>query len=188
MSKIIVSVATVLVLGVTACNSTHQDVAKPAAASEATVEAAPVISKPAEPVAAKAAGPGVAKPVVASPKAKLQVASEVKPAAKPQALAAKPEARMAVDAGVITKEQALALAGKSGCLVCHKIETKVVGPAWKDVGAKYKADANAASIIAAHIKSGGSYGWKMGNMPPRGGSSIKDADIDSLARFIASLK
>lgn len=167
-------------------------VAKPA--EPAVVKAVePVASKPAEPVVAKVAEPVVAaKPVETSPKADVQAAaSEVKPAApaaKPQAPAAKPAAPAAAKADVITKEQAVALAGKGNCFTCHKIEAKVVGPAWKDVGAKYKADANAAGTIAAHIKSGGSFGWKMGNMPPRGGSSIKDADIDSLAKFIASLK
>lgn len=166
--------------------------AKPA--EPAVVKAAePVAAKPAEPVVAKAAEPVVAaKPVEASPKADVQAAaSEVKPAApaaKPQAPAAKPAAPAAAHTDVITKEQAVSLGGKNNCFTCHKIEAKVVGPAWKDVGAKYKADANAAGTIAAHIKSGGSFGWKMGNMPPRGGSSIKDADVDSLAKFIASLK
>ncbi len=189
MSRIFVFAATVTLLGVTACTSTHQNVATPAAAPVAAAEAAPKAAEPVEAVVAQPTEPvAVAKPAEASPKANVQAAREVKPAAKPQAPAAKPEARVAADAGVITKEQALALAGKSGCLVCHKIETKVIGPAWKDIGAKYKADPNAASTIAAHIKSGGSYGWKMGNMPPRGGSSIKDADVDSLAKFIASLK
>ena len=37
----------------------------------------------------------------------------------------------------------LELAKKSGCLACHSIEHKVVGPAWKDVAAKYKGDAGA---------------------------------------------
>ena len=37
----------------------------------------------------------------------------------------------------------LALAKKSGCLACHSIEKKIVGPSWKDVAAKYKGDAGA---------------------------------------------
>lgn len=82
----------------------------------------------------------------------------------------------------------MALATKGNCLVCHKIDSKLVGPAWKDVAAKYKGDANAASTIATHIKSGGSFGWKFGMMPPRGGSKISDAEVASLAGFIASLK
>ncbi|MBI1173648.1 MAG: c-type cytochrome [Sideroxydans sp.] len=94
----------------------------------------------------------------------------------------------AVTSGVLTQEQALALAAKGNCLACHKIDKKVVGPAWKDVAAKYRGDAKAAATIASHIKAGGSFGWKFGVMPPRGGSSLPDADVDSLAKFIASLK
>jgi cytochrome c len=88
---------------------------------------------------------------------------------------------------VITKEQALALASKGDCLICHRIEYKLVGPAWKDVAAKYRGNANAVNTIASHIQSGGSFGWKFGVMPPRGGSTISDEEVTNLARFIASL-
>jgi len=90
--------------------------------------------------------------------------------------------------GPLTKDQALALASKNNCLACHQLDNKLVGPAWKDVAVKYKGDAKAAATIASHIKAGGSFGWKFGVMPPRGGSQISDADIDRLAKFIASLK
>ena len=89
---------------------------------------------------------------------------------------------------ILTKEQALDLASKGDCLICHRIEYKLVGPAWKDVAAKYRGSANAVSTIASHIQSGGSFGWKSGVMPPRGGSTISDEEIAKLAGFIASLK
>ena len=41
----------------------------------------------------------------------------------------------------------LELAKKSGCLACHSVEKKVVGPAWKDVAAKYKGDAGAKDLV-----------------------------------------
>lgn len=107
------------------------------------------------------------------------VAPAVSPAAKPAA----PDA-----SGVLTQEQGLALATKSGCLACHKIDTDLLGPALKAIGAKYKDDAQAAQTIAANIKKGGVFGWKRGFMPPRGGRKVSDADIDSLASYIASLK
>ncbi len=89
---------------------------------------------------------------------------------------------------VITREQALDLASKGDCLICHRIEYKLVGPAWKDVAAKYRGNAKAINTIASHIESGGSFGWKFGVMPPRGGSTISDEEIAKLAGFIASLK
>lgn len=82
----------------------------------------------------------------------------------------------------------MAIAGRGNCLACHKIESKVVGPAWKDVGAKYKGSANSVATIASHIKAGGSFGWKFGVMPPRGGSQLSDADVEKMAGFIASLR
>ncbi len=38
----------------------------------------------------------------------------------------------------LADEGALGLAKKSGCLACHSVEKKVVGPAWQDVSARYK--------------------------------------------------
>ena len=46
----------------------------------------------------------------------------------------------------------LDLAKKSGCLACHSVEKKVVGPAWKDVAAKYKGDAGAKAALVAKVK------------------------------------
>ncbi len=164
----------------------------------------PASSKAAEPVAVKSAEPAmqaaagekpavVAKPVEPSPKADTKPVSEAKPTApaiKPQTPVAKPVVHEAQPAkvAVITQEQALSLARSGNCFACHKIESGLVGPAWKAVAAKYKDDANAASTIASHIKSGGSFGWRMSIMPARGGSKISDADVESLAKFIASLR
>lgn len=77
--------------------------------------------------------------------------------------------------------------GKAKCGACHAIDKKVVGPAWIDVAKKYKGDANAASKIAANITKGGEFGWKMGKMLPKG-MGASDAEIKSLAEFIAGLK
>ena len=78
-------------------------------------------------------------------------------------------------------------AAKAKCGACHTIDAKLVGPAWKDVAKKYKGDAKAASKIAANITAGGSFGWNLGKMPARG-LGASDADIKSLAKFIAGLK
>lgn len=77
--------------------------------------------------------------------------------------------------------------GKAKCGACHAVDRKLVGPAWQDVAKKYKGDAKAASKIAASITKGGEFGWKMGKMPARG-MGASDADIKTLAGFIAGLK
>lgn len=83
-------------------------------------------------------------------------------------------------------EAGKALAKESGCLACHSIEQKRVGPAWNDVGAKYKGDAGAKANLVSWVHKGGTGRWKMGVMPaysPR----VSDENIEKLAEFILSL-
>ena len=77
--------------------------------------------------------------------------------------------------------------GKSKCGACHSIDKKSVGPAWKDVAAKYKGQADAEKTLIANITKGGSFGWKMSPMPAKG-LGANDAQIASLAKFIVELK
>lgn len=74
--------------------------------------------------------------------------------------------------------------GKAKCGACHKIDTKTVGPSWKDVAAKYKGKADAEKTLIANITKGGQFGWKQGNMPAKG-MGANDAQIAALAKFIA---
>ncbi|MCU7891282.1 MAG: c-type cytochrome [Candidatus Thiodiazotropha sp. (ex Ustalcina ferruginea)] len=62
----------------------------------------------------------------------------------------------------------LALATTSGCMACHQIEMKVVGPSYKEVAAKYKGDAAAVDMLVAKVKAGGSGTWGQIPMPPNG--------------------
>ena len=67
------------------------------------------------------------------------------------------------------------LAKKSGCNSCHAIDKKLVGPAFKDVAAKYKGQKNADTMLAAKVKKGGSGVWGVIPMPPNAGVSDEDA-------------
>lgn len=85
---------------------------------------------------------------------------------------------------------ALALAKKSGCMACHSVEKKIVGPAWKDVGAKYKGDAGARDTLIAKVKKGGKGNWTAvtGGVPmPPYSPRVADADIETLVDFVLSL-
>jgi cytochrome c len=77
--------------------------------------------------------------------------------------------------------------GKAKCGACHSVDKKMVGPAWKDVAAKYAGKADAEKTLVANITKGGAFGWKLGNMPPKG-MGATDAEIQSLAKFIVGLK
>jgi len=99
-------------------------------------------------------------------------------------------ASIVITASLITTGSALAVDmpadGKAKCGACHSIDKKMVGPSWTDVSKKYKGDKDAATKIAENVTKGGSFGWNMGKMPPKG-LGASDAQIKSLAEFIAGL-
>lgn len=86
----------------------------------------------------------------------------------------------------LSREAGLALAKKSNCLTCHAIDKKVVGPAWRDVAAKYRGDAGARDRLADKMAKGGSGNW--GAMPMPGNSRLSLADREALATFVLSLE
>jgi cytochrome c len=51
-------------------------------------------------------------------------------------------------------------------MACHQIDKKVVGPAYKEVAAKYKGDAKAPAMLAEKVIKGGSGAWGATPMPP----------------------
>jgi cytochrome c len=93
-------------------------------------------------------------------------------------------------AGLLVAGNALAVdlpkEGKAKCGACHSVEKKLVGPAFKDVAAKYAGKADAEKTLIANITKGGAFGWKNGTMPPKG-MGANEAEIQSLAKFILSL-
>ena len=86
----------------------------------------------------------------------------------------------------VDAKAAEALAQKSGCIACHNVDKKVVGPAYKDVAAKYSADKDAVTKLAAKVKQGGSGVWGPVPMPPN--PQVPDADIKTIVGWILSLK
>jgi len=84
----------------------------------------------------------------------------------------------------------LDLAKKSGCLACHSVEKKIVGPGWKDVAAKYKGDAGAKAALITKVKKGGKGNWTKvtggAPMPPYS-PRVSDANIEKLVDFILAL-
>ena len=79
-----------------------------------------------------------------------------------------------------------ALAKKYNCLTCHTMDKKLIGPAYKDVAAKYKGQAGAEAKLIAKIKNGGAGTWGQIPMPPN--ASVPDADIKSLVKWVLSTK
>lgn len=74
------------------------------------------------------------------------------------------------------------LAGKYSCTACHSPDKKMLGPAYKDVAAKYKGDATAPAKLAEKIKVGGAGVWGPIPMPPN--ASVPDADMKVLVDWV----
>ena len=79
-----------------------------------------------------------------------------------------------------------ALAKKHNCLVCHSVDKKVVGPAYKDVAAKYRNDKGAEAKLVQKVEKGGVGVWGQVPMPPN--STVPDGDVRALVKWILSLK
>ena len=91
---------------------------------------------------------------------------------------------MMAAAGIVMAGQAQAdeaLAKAKNCMSCHAIDKKLVGPAYKDVAAKYKGDAKAPAMLAAKIKAGGKGTWGEIPMPP---NNVTPEEASKLAAWV----
>ena len=79
-----------------------------------------------------------------------------------------------------------ALATSKNCMACHAVDKKLVGPAYKDVAAKYKSDKTAAEKLASKIIKGGSGAW--GAVPMPANPQVNDAEAKKLVAWILSQK
>ena len=80
----------------------------------------------------------------------------------------------------------LALAKANACLACHAMDRKVLGPAFKDVAAKYAGRKDAVEYLTAKIKSGGAGIW--GAIPMPAQARLSDAQAKELAQWILEAK
>lgn len=74
------------------------------------------------------------------------------------------------------------LARNSGCLACHTVDKKIVGPAFKEVAAKYKGDAAAPADLVKKVKAGGSGVWGPVPMPPN--AAVSDEDMKAIVDWV----
>ena len=75
----------------------------------------------------------------------------------------------------------LDLAKSKNCMSCHAEDKKVVGPAYKDVAAKYKGQADAVTKLAGKIQKGGSGVWGPVPMPA---NKVTDDEAKTLAEWV----
>ncbi|HEY4069096.1 MAG TPA: c-type cytochrome [Burkholderiaceae bacterium] len=78
------------------------------------------------------------------------------------------------------------LAQKKNCLACHSVDKKVLGPAFKDVAAKYAGQKDAPAKLAEKVMKGGSGVW--GNIPMPANTQVNEAEAKQLVDWVLSLK
>jgi cytochrome c len=119
-------------------------------------------------------------------------------------LSASAAAVLALTAIQANAEDGLALAKKSGCLACHAVDHKVVGPAWQDVANKYKGKSEISAtltdgsvvkgspkdVLTKKIQKGGKGNWTAVThgvpMPPYS-PRVPNPDIEKLVDFVLGL-
>ena len=79
-----------------------------------------------------------------------------------------------------------ALATAKNCMACHAVDKKLVGPAYKEVAAKYAADKSAADKLAVKILKGGSGVW--GAVPMPANAQVNEAEAKKLAAWVMAQK
>ena len=77
---------------------------------------------------------------------------------------------------------AMALTQKNGCVACHGLDGKIVGPGFREIAKKYAGRADATDYMAGKIKAGGAGVWGAIPMPPQ---SLPDADVKAIAQWLA---
>lgn len=85
--------------------------------------------------------------------------------------------------GQVQADEALAKA--KNCMACHAVDKKLVGPAYKDVAAKYKGDKGAVAMLATKIKTGGKGVWGEVPMPP---NNVTPEEATKLATWVLAQK
>jgi cytochrome c len=102
-----------------------------------------------------------------------------------QATAAAPvkESGPSTPAAPKTPEQMLA---QYTCTACHAVDHKVVGPAFKDVAAKYRGQGDAEDKLAEKVRNGGSGVW--GDVPMTPNPQVPEQDLHTLVKWVLAQK
>jgi cytochrome c len=78
------------------------------------------------------------------------------------------------------------LAKSKNCMACHAVANKVVGPAYKEVAAKYAGQADAEDKLTQKVLKGGSGVW--GAVPMPANNQVSEAEARTLVKWVLSLK
>jgi len=74
------------------------------------------------------------------------------------------------------------LAKAKNCMACHTVATKLVGPAYKDVAAKYAGQKGAEDKLVQKVMKGGAGAW--GPVPMPANPQVSEAEARSLVKWV----
>ncbi len=77
-----------------------------------------------------------------------------------------------------------ALAQQAGCVACHALDKKSIGPSYKEIAARYKGDAKAAALLAGRVRQGSQGVWGPLPMPPTPAARLNDAQLKALVEWV----
>ena len=98
-----------------------------------------------------------------------------------------PVLTLTIAAGVVGPAFASAdLAQKKNCMACHAVDKKLVGPAYKEVAAKYAGQKDAVDKLAVKVVKGGSGVW--GPVPMPANAQVSEAEAKTLVAWVLSQK
>ena len=84
-------------------------------------------------------------------------------------------------------QKGMALIAKNDCLTCHKVDEKLIGPAYRDVANKYAAPSDTVLPYLAHkIMKGGTGVW--GQVAMAAHPNLTEDDATALAKYVLLLK
>ncbi len=78
------------------------------------------------------------------------------------------------------------LAKQKNCTACHAIDKKLVGPAYKDVAAKYASDKEAVGKLTKKVREGGTGVW--GQIPMPANPQVTAAEAETLVKWVLEQK
>jgi len=88
--------------------------------------------------------------------------------------------------GHMSAEASMELARSKNCIACHSVDKQVLGPAYKEVAAKYAGDKEALARLTKKVREGGVGVW--GQIPMPANPQVTEAEAQTLAKWVLSLK
>lgn len=90
---------------------------------------------------------------------------------------------LALSAGVANADADLAKS--KNCTACHAVDKKLIGPAFKAVAAKYKADKGAVPNLVKKVQGGGRGVW--GQVPMPANPQVNSGEAEALVKWILAM-